>query len=157
MAKIYIKETVCQGWTESHRISCKGSADFKHTAMKRDFSFSLDFTNNVTAVIFDRWQGVWKFTGAGLISTCRDRQGQCLMRSLEVVYHTPLIEMPLSVIQIRKGFGANEFDPQGAVKAFVFSQSFGMTNAGMTDSYPQPNQPDRKFSIAILLSRVPQG
>ena len=156
MAKINIESTISQSWTESHRISCKGTADYKHTTMKEDLPFSLNFANNVTTAVFDRWQGVWKFTGAGLISTCRDRQCQCLMRSLEVVYHPPLIEMPLSVIQIRKGFVTNEFHPQGAVKAFVLSQSFGMTYAGMTDSYPQPNQPDRKFSIAILLSCSPR-
>ena len=35
-AKIYIEATISQSWTESNRIFCKGSADFKHTAMKME-------------------------------------------------------------------------------------------------------------------------
>jgi hypothetical protein len=77
------------------------------------------------------------------------------MRSLEVVDHPSLVEMVLTVLKISKGFGANNFRPQGTVKAFVLSQGFWMTGSGMADRYPQTNQPGRKFGIAIVISSSP--
>jgi hypothetical protein len=113
--------------------------------LKENNSFVVYLSHNIGRSIFNGRHNLRKSSLAYLISTRWNFQTQSFMRSVVVIFETPLIKLLLRLLISPSKRLAQQFGFQSLMKPFVFPQSFRMSRKAIASQNTKPYQPDRKL------------
>src|SRR6516164_4144586 len=136
--------------TQPHALPPECLADPPFPSLEREPSLPLHFPDGVGGAELQLRQLLRIRTSAHFVVTPGYRQIQCLMRSLVVVDHAPLIEPNLALRQIPKYSPLQDLRHKRPLKPLLLPLRLRMIRPPMQDPHPQPQQPHRQWCPRTL-------
>ena len=141
----------------SHWHALEGLRYLEDTAKQLEPTFVVNTAYQVGWFVFQGWKDLGKQSLAHLVLGGRSSKVKGVMGPLQVVDVPPQVEGSLAVRQISEAAPLQHFNGHGSVEALIFSLCLRVIRASMTDSDAQPQQPDCKRCVGVVLVMAPRG
>src|SRR5262245_5116618 len=153
-AEVHVEAAILGGRTKRDVLATECLAEAPSFVLEVDEAVATDFAHVVVGYVFDRRQHLREGPWARLISFCRRRHAEGLVRPLMVIARPPFVEGALIVGEIPKAFIVDHFPLQGAVEALILALRLRMKRAAVQDLDAQPHQPDAEGGIGVVVAAI---
>ena len=152
-----VPDSIVSCRTNSHWHALEGLRYLEDTAKELEPTFVVNTAYQVGWFVLQGWKDLGKQSLAHLVLGGRSSKVKGVMGPLQVVDVPPQVEGSLAVRQISEAAPLQHFNGHGSVEALIFSLCLRVIRASMTDSDAQPQQPDCKRCVGVVLVMAPRG
>ena len=137
-------------------LTTKGLRDFPELSLEADIGLRRgNRADDLTLVVYRRWQAIRHGALAGSITTGRHGEVQGLVRPVEIVDGPPLIERPLDIGEVPIAPEGEDLGLQGAVEAFVLASALGMIGPAVDRADAELEKPNRQRGPGVFKGEAP--
>ena len=152
-----VPDSIVSCRTNSHWHALECLRYLEDTAKELEPTFVVNTAYQVGWFVLQGWKDLGKQSLAHLVLGGRSSKVKGVMGPLQVVDVPPQVEGSLAVRQISEAAPLQHFNAHGSVEALIFSLCLRVIRASMTDSDAQPQQPDCKRCVGVVLVMAPRG
>src|SRR5580692_2132855 len=154
--KEYSKLAVSTELANGEPLTTKGLRDFPEPSLEADIGLrGGDGTDDLAFVVFHHWKAIGHRALAGSITACRHIEVQCLMRPVEIVDGSPLVERPLDISKVPVALEGEDLGLQAAVEPFVLAPALWMIGPAVDRPDAKLEKPHRKLGPGVFKSEAP--
>ncbi len=150
-AEVDGEHIILRACSESYRVAAKALGHSVASLAEGDAALGADHSDNIAGLVLDGRECLWERPVAGVVAAGRRLHAQALMRSDLIVEGAEAIEMGLGRGSIGPVGVAQQLGLEGAVEAFVLTQSLRVVGSAVQHYYVEMEEPDGEGSMGVLL------
>src|SRR5581483_1055146 len=152
----YAEPAVRIEWTNGKPLATKGLRDLPQSTFEADVGLGGgNRSNDLVLVVVHHWQAVRHWPRARAVAACRHIVVQCLMRPVEIVDGSPLVERALDVSKVPVTFEGKQLGFERAMETFVLPSALRMIGPAVDHPDAELQEPDRQPGPGVFKGEAP--
>ena len=152
----YSEPAVSIEWTDRQPLATKGLGDLPQSAFEADVGLGGgDGADDLVLIVVHPWQAVRHRPRAGLVAACWHVVIQRLVRPIEIIDASPLVERALDIGKVTVALEGEHLGLQRAMEAFVLASALRMIGPAVDHPDAVLQKPDRQPGPRVIKGEAP--
>src|SRR5581483_5984781 len=152
----YSEPAVSIEWADRKPLAAEGLRDLPQFTFEADIGLGGgDGADDLVLVVVHLWQAVRHRPRAGLVTACWHGVVQRLMRPIEIVDASPMVQRALDIGKFTVALEGEYLGLQRAMEAFVLASALRMIGPAVDHPDAKLQKPDRQPGPGVLKRKAP--